>query len=60
MHPFFASLNSSPADVFAGASPEECISEQKNGFTELIIDGLKLQWLKLDFYMDMDSSLGHV
>lgn len=59
MHPFFASLKSSPADVFAGASPEECISEQKNGFTELIIDGFKLQ-LKLDFYMDMDSSLGHV
>lgn len=46
-----------PADVFAEVSPRECISEQKNGFIELIIDGLKLQQLKLDFYMDVDSKL---
>lgn len=37
--------------------PRECISEQKNGFIELIIDGLKLQQLKLDCYMDVDSKL---
>lgn len=43
--------------MFAEVSPRECISEQKNGFIELIIDGLKLQQLKLDFYMDVDSKL---
>lgn len=57
MHPFGLSLKPPPADVFAEASPKEHTSEQKNSFTELIIDGLKLQQPKLNFYMDVDSKV---
>lgn len=60
LHPFCLPLKPPPADMFAVACPGEHISEQKIGFTELIISGIKLQQLKLNFYMDVDSTFGHV
>lgn len=57
LHRFSLSLKPTPPDMFAKASPKEHISEQENGFTELIIDRLKLQQSKLNFYMDVDSKV---
>lgn len=57
VHPFGLPLKPPPAAVFAEVSPKEHISEQKNGFAEFIIDGLKLQQSKLNFYMDVGSKV---